>query len=163
VPIDQSAATPDGGLPQELAELVETSGWPGLAGRVIGELMLADPPYLSTTQLCERCGASKGHLSTTLKLLTTSGLVERFGVPGSRLDHYRMAPDAFVRSIQRSIEPLSRLAEQADRALASLPPGSLAASQVTRMRDIYRFLADRVPELITEFETSNTTRRPKDR
>src|SRR5580704_16384657 len=90
VPIDRPETIPDRELPQELAELVETSGWPGLAGRVIGELMLADPPYLSTAQLCERCGASKGHLSTTLKLLTTSGLVERFGVPGSRRDHYRM-------------------------------------------------------------------------
>jgi DNA-binding transcriptional regulator GbsR (MarR family) len=143
-------------FPQELAELFDAGGWPRLAGRVLGELLLADPPYLSTADLCERLAASKGHLSTTMKLLTAYGLVDRFGVPGSRRDHYRLAPDAFVRAIQHSIGPMHRLADLAERALPGLPADSVAAQQIARLRDLYRFLADRFPQLIAEFDSAFT-------
>jgi hypothetical protein len=151
----EPAASPsplvDHDLPQELGELFDASGWPRLAGRLMGELMLADPPYLSTTQLCERLETSKGHLSSTMKLLVLGGLVERFGVSGSRMDHYRVPPDAFVRAVQHSVEPMTRLADLADRAAVRLPPGSIVAEQVTQMRDLYRFLAAKFPALIDEF------------
>lgn len=151
------APSVDGDLPQELGELFDASGWPRLAGRLMGELLLADPPYLSTTELCDRLGTSKGHLSSTMKLLVLGGLVERFGVPGSRMDHYRVPPDAFVRAVQHSVEPMSRLADLADRAAVRLTPGSLVAEQVTQMRDLYRFLAGKFPALIEEFNQQRSS------
>lgn len=135
-----------------VAELFEAHGWPRLVGRVLGELLLADPPYLSTAQLCERLETSKGHLSSAVTMLEAMRMIERFGVSGSRQHHYRLTPDAFVRVMHRAVEPSTALATVADRALSEAPEGSRARIELTRMRDFYRFLARRLPELVAEFE-----------
>ena len=139
-------------FPMGLGELFDAHGWPRMAGRVLGELLLADPPYLSTAELCEQIPTSKGHLSTTMSMLASMGMVERFGVPGSRRDHYRLAEDAFVRAMSNAAEPSNRMAAAAARALAEVPPGSRASQELTRMRDFYAFLAKRFPQLVEEFE-----------
>lgn len=146
------APTAADSFPVGLGELLDAHGFPRMVGRVLGELLLAEPPYLSTAQLCERLPTSKGHLSTTMSLLLSMGMVERFGVPGSRRDHYRLAEDAFVRAMSKSAEPSTRLAAAAARALADVPSGTRACEELTRMRDFYVFLAKRLPQLVEEFE-----------
>ena len=148
----RAAAAAADSFPIGLGELFDAHGWPRMVGRVLGELLLADPPYLSTADLCERLPASKGHLSTTMTMLASTGMVERFGVPGSRRDHYRLSEDAFVRAMTKSAEPSTRLAAAAARALADVPPGTRASEELTRMRDFYAFLAKRLPQLVEEFE-----------
>lgn len=139
-------------FPVSFGELFEAHGWQRLVGRVIGELLLAEPPYLSTVQLCERIGVSKSHLSSAIAVLDSARVLERFGVPGSRQHHYRLRHDAFVRWMDNAAEPTRALAGAADRALADVPAGSRAAEELTRLRDFYRFLARRFPELVREFE-----------
>lgn len=138
-----------------VAELFETHGWPRLVGRVLGELLLAEPPYLSTAQLCERLGTSKSHLSSAITVLEAMRMIERFGVSGSRQRHYRLTTDAFVRMMHHAVEPSTTLADLADRALSEAPEGSRARAELTRMRDFYRFLARRLPELVVEFEAES--------
>jgi DNA-binding transcriptional regulator GbsR (MarR family) len=139
-------------FPMGLAELFDAHGWPRMVGRVIGELLLAEEAYLSTADLCARIPTSKGHLSTTMRMLSSMGMVERFGVPGSRRDHYRLTHDAFLRTAEKAAEPSRRLAAAADRALADVEAGSRASVELTRMRDFYAFLARRFPDLVAEFE-----------
>ena len=139
-------------FPASLGEFLEANGWSRLAGRVLGELMLAEPPYLSTSQLCARIGTSKGHLSSAITLLEAVRLIERFGVSGTRQHHYRLREDALMRTFQDSAEPSRALAEMADRACAEVPEGSRAHEQLIRMRDFYRYFARRLPELVAEFE-----------
>lgn len=139
-------------FPIAIGELFEAHGWQRMVGRVLGELLLAESPYLSTAELCERIPTSKGHLSTTMSTLMSMGMVERFGVPGSRRDHYRLSEDAFLRAMSNAAEPTTRLAAAATRALADVPAGTRASQELTRMRDFYAFLAKRVPQLVEEFE-----------
>lgn len=156
----ESGPAPRASFADSVAELFEAHGWPRLVGRVLGELLLADPPYLSTAQLCERLDTSKGHLSSAITMLEAMRMVERFGVSGTRQHHYRLTPDAFVRAMRHAVEPSVTLANLADRVLAEAPTGSLAHHELTRMRDFYRFLARRLPELVAEFETESATGRP---
>jgi DNA-binding transcriptional regulator GbsR (MarR family) len=139
-------------FPASLGELFEANGFPRLVGRVLGELLLAEPPHLSTAQLCERIGTSKSHLSSAITVLEVARMIDRFGVQGTRQHHYRLREDAFARSIQSSVEPSRALAEMADRACAEVPEGSRAHAQLTRMRDFYLFMTRRYPELLAEFE-----------
>lgn len=150
-----SGASLPSDFPDSIAELFVAHGWPRLAGRVLAELMLAEPPFLSTVQLCDRLGTSKGHLSSAITVLKAMGMIERFGVAGSRRHHYRLTPDAFVRAMHASARPSRTLAELADQALGDVPAGSRAHDELTRMRDFYRFLAHRFPELVAEFETQS--------
>jgi DNA-binding transcriptional regulator GbsR (MarR family) len=139
-------------FPASLGELFEAHGWQRLVGRVIGELMLADPPYLSTAQLCERIGTSKSHLSSAITSLEAMHMIDRFGLPGTRQHHYRLRDNAFLRAFDAAAEPSRALAAAADRAVADVPAGSRAAQELTRLRDLYVFVARRFPELVAEFE-----------
>ena len=139
-------------FPDSLGELFEASGFPRLAGRVLGELLLAEPPYLSTTQLCERIGTSNSHLSSAIAMLEVGRMIDRFGVMGTRQHHYRLREDAFVVASHQVAEPSRALAAAAARACDEVPEGSRAHAQLTRMREFYEFMARRYPELVAEFE-----------
>jgi DNA-binding transcriptional regulator GbsR (MarR family) len=139
-------------FPVSFGELFEAHGWPRLVGRVIGELLLAEPPHLSTAQLCERIGTSKSHLSSAITMLEQMHMLDRFGVQGTRQHHYRLRESAFERAFDAAAEPSRALAAAADRALADVPPGSRAERELTRIRDFYAFLARKFPELVREFE-----------
>jgi len=143
---------PSPAFPDSLGALFEASGWPRLAGRVVGELMLADPPYLSTSELCERIGTSKSHLSSAITYLEALHMLDRFGRPGTRQSHYRLRDNAFLRAFDDMDQRSRALAATADRALADVPPESRAAAELTWMRDLYRYLARRLPEMVREFE-----------
>jgi DNA-binding transcriptional regulator GbsR (MarR family) len=151
--VDKVAASP---FPASLGELLEQYGWSRLAGRVIGELMLADPPYLSTAELCARIGTSASHLSSAITTLESMRMIDRFGRPGTRQHHYRLREGAFLRPYEAAADSSRALAEAADRALADVPSDSRAAEELTVQRDFFRFLEQRLPELVTEFRSSRT-------
>jgi DNA-binding transcriptional regulator GbsR (MarR family) len=139
-------------LPASLGELFQAVGYGRLVGNVLGELLMAEPPYLSTEQLCQRIGTSKGHLSSAIAILEAIRMIDRFGMPGSRQHHYRLREDAFLESMRASAEPNRALAEIITRACADVPEGSRAHEQLTRLGEFYTFLARRMPELVAEFE-----------
>ena len=58
-------------------------GWPPMAGRAAGVLMLSEKP-LTLAELQEALGASKGSASEMTRLLMVNGVVERYKEPGSR-------------------------------------------------------------------------------
>lgn len=142
----------------ELGELADRQGWPRLVGRVMALLLIADPPYLSSADLCARLPASKSHLSSAITLLDSMGMIQRFGMPGTRRDHYRLSPRAFDVAFRRSVEPLMQMADIAERARATVAAGSPAEAQLSRMRDLYTFLAERYPALIDEFDELEANR-----
>ena len=150
--VEEHGQTETREFPASLEQLFAARGWPRLVGRVIGELMLAEPPYLSTAELCERIGTSKGHLSSAISMLEVMEMIDRFGRSGSRQHHYRLREDAFLRAVQAGAEPSRLMADAADRACGEVAEGSRAHDQLVRLRDFYRFLARRFPELVEEFE-----------
>ncbi len=70
-------------LSRTLALFFEEMGFPRMAGRILGWLLICDPPEQSAGQLAGVLQASKGSLSTMTRLLIQMGLVERVGLPGS--------------------------------------------------------------------------------
>ena len=72
------------------AELMEEHGFPRMAGRVIGSLLIHDPPYMSHEDLAELPQASKGSISMSTQLLMRLNYVERFSLPGERRSYYRL-------------------------------------------------------------------------
>ncbi len=73
----------------ELGFCWEDAGGTRMAGRVLGALLLADPPGLSSSRLAELLGASAASISTATRELIRPGLAERLRVPGKREDHFR--------------------------------------------------------------------------
>jgi DNA-binding transcriptional ArsR family regulator len=78
---------------------MESDGYPRIAGRLFGALLLA-PEAESLDHLAERLGVSKASVSLNARLLEDKGLLERVGRPGDRRDFYRVSDDLFRRSME---------------------------------------------------------------
>ncbi|MFD9668213.1 GbsR/MarR family transcriptional regulator [Rhodococcus sp. NPDC059968] len=126
-------------------------GWPPMAGRAAGVLMLSEAP-MTMSQLQDALDASKGSVSETTRLLITTGTVERFKEPGSRQFVYRWRDDAWIGCLQHQLEQtteLLALAESAQIRGSTLP--SEQRARFHAMHEYYSFMVSRLEMLLTEY------------
>lgn len=128
----------------------EDQGMPRMAGRILGRLLMCDPPHQSMNQLVETLGASRGSLSSMTRLLIDRGVIERLSLPGDRHDYFRIRTgsmaDMFREHSQRSIIPL-RLLERGMEAADDRSANGLA-----RLKAARDFLTFMQRELLTLLE-----------
>jgi hypothetical protein len=127
-------------------------GMPPAYGKLLGWLLICDPPSQSSVELADALGLSKGSVSTGMRMLERSGLVRRVAVPGQRGHVYEMAPDAFLRAIDDG-SPYRMMRELLERGLRLL--GDERAPRAARLRetrDFYAFVERELPRLIDDFK-----------
>ena len=98
----------------------EQMGYPRMAGRILGWLLICDPPSQSAGELAEVLAASKGSLSTMTRLLIQVGLIERVGLPGQRRDYFRIKPGAWPQLIRSQMQSMTGLHQMVERGLTML-------------------------------------------
>ncbi|MFC9761584.1 GbsR/MarR family transcriptional regulator [Rhodococcus jostii] len=158
----------DGSDSGEKASLIEdfgvhiggAMGWPPMAGRAAGVLMLSEAP-MTMAQLQDALDASKGSVSETTRLLITTGTVERFKEPGSRQFVYRWRDDAWIGCLQHQLEQtteLLALAESARNRGKNLPPEQRA--RFDEMHAYYSFMVSRLESLLAEYTAGFNAARP---
>src|SRR3972149_1745571 len=99
-----SISDPERSFIEEVGVVVEQTGLPRMAGRLFGWLLISDPPYQSPSELAGVLQASKGSISTSIRLLSQMGLIERHIIPGSRHDNFRLPEDAIKKIIRHGLE-----------------------------------------------------------
>lgn len=100
---------------EEVARYFEDAGWPRMAGRLLGALMVAEPREQTAADLAHRLHASRGSISTMGRMLISIGIVERWTRPGHRREYLRFRDDAWPRVLidkTRWISDLRRLGER---------------------------------------------------
>ena len=136
---------------EQVGVVLGQMGMPPAFGRLLGWLLICDPPSQTSAQLSEALGLSKGSVSTGMRMLERSGLVHRVPMPG-RGHAYEMAADGLV----RATDPATRfgmLRDVMDKGLAVLEdPDSDRARRLRVTRDFYAFVSVRIPELMEEFK-----------
>jgi DNA-binding transcriptional regulator GbsR (MarR family) len=139
---------------EEVGLVFEQTGLPRMAGRLFGWLLIADPPYQSPSELAEVLQASKGSISTTVRLLTQSGFIERYVIPGSRHDYFRLPEDAIKKVIRhgldQEIKMFKSLSERGLEMMKSLPPKRKA--WLNEMKNHYGYLDKNFPTLMEKYE-----------
>jgi DNA-binding transcriptional regulator GbsR (MarR family) len=105
---------------EDMAYLWEKSGGQRMTGRILGWLLIADPPYQSAAQIAEALSASKGSISTGLRSLVDLGLLQRTSVAPRRIDHYRAAPGMWLETARRSTPTIRAMIDLGTRGLAVL-------------------------------------------
>jgi DNA-binding transcriptional regulator GbsR (MarR family) len=139
---------------EEVGVVFEKTGLPRMAGRMFGWLLISDPPYQSPAELAEVLMASKGSISTTARLLTQIGMVERFIIPGERHDHFRLREDTLRKTIQHGLEDeIKMFLELAERGLELMKDEPAVRQQwLEQMRDCYAFLEKEFPAMMERYE-----------
>jgi DNA-binding transcriptional regulator GbsR (MarR family) len=139
---------------EEVGIVFEQTGLPRMAGRLFGWLLIADPPYQSPAELAEVLQASKGSISTTVRLLAQSGFIERYVIPGSRHDYFRLPQDAIKKVIQHGLEQEIKmfrvLAEQGLEMNRELP--AKRKTWLKEMLSRYSFLEKNFPAVMAQYD-----------
>lgn len=141
---------------EEAGVLFEKTGLPRMAGRLFGWLLIADPPYQSPSEIAEVLLASKGSVSTTVRLLIQIGIIERYVIPGVRHDYFRLREDALRRTVHHGLEEeINSFRQLAEHGLELMRhETSLRWKWLEQMRDRYAFLEKEFPPLMERYEKS---------
>jgi len=110
---------------EKVAIAKEAEGLPRIAGRIVGLFLLYPGPF-SFSEIAERVNASRGSVSTNMRLVRDRGIVELISRPGDRQDYYQLANDPYRDSLEQSLvrlESLEKLARETAAALRDKDAG----------------------------------------
>lgn len=128
-------------------------GFPPVAGRVLGYLLICQPAEQSIGDLGQALLASRTAITGAVSLLQGYRVVRRARTAGQRLDHVTVDPQAldptgFAEATYREQAALAR------EALGLLEPGpSERRSMLQEAAAFFDFLAERMPKLLDEWHT----------
>ncbi len=150
----EDSQTKDKQFAEEVGIVFEQTGMPRMSGRILGWLLISDPPHQSTEQITKALMASKGSISTMTRLLIQIGLIERLSLPGVRHDYFRLRSDAWQHMIGRGLtEEIKMVRQLADRGLELLGDKTpVTKNWLEEMRDVYTFLEREFPTLLERWE-----------
>lgn len=140
---------------EEAGVVLSGMGLPPAYGKLLGWLLICDPPGQTSAQLSAALGLSKGSISTGMRMLENSGFVRRVPVPGRRGHAYEVTPDAIVR-IAAEPTKFRTFRELMDRGL-DLKGGRDApgTERLRIMRDFYAYIERELPKLVERFVEEN--------
>jgi hypothetical protein len=126
-------------------------GFPPVAGRLLGYLLICRPPRQTLTELSEALQASRTAITTAVALLERYHAVRRTRSAGQRADHVDLDP--------RTLDPTGFAGEsyRTQAVLAREALGLLAEADtprramITEAAAFYDFLAERMPALLAEW------------
>ena len=127
-------------------------GFPAMTGRVLGWLLVCDPPDQTAAELMNALGASKGSISGATNTLVRARLIDRFSERGERADRFRIRPGAWDSQLldQSDAKMARQLIAQGLEALADAPPQRRA--RLEELDAFYAWWAERMPQLWEEWD-----------
>ncbi|GJM42315.1 MAG: transcriptional regulator [Ardenticatenaceae bacterium] len=133
---------------EEFGLFFEQFGSSRTAGRILGWLLICEPPHQTMNELAETLQVSKSSISTASRMLIQSGLVSKVSFPGERKDFYRISDDAWIKAWSARNNLNMAMRQLAEQGLALLPkdnPNHRARLQT--MHDLFQFLEEELPKL----------------
>jgi DNA-binding transcriptional regulator GbsR (MarR family) len=110
---------------ERMGQIFEADGFPRIAGRLFGLLMLREEPA-SLNDLAATLGVSKASVSTNARLLASHGVIERATVPHDRRDYYQIIPNFFVHMMEERLGRWRAFADAMGEGRRTLPRHSPA-------------------------------------
>ena len=143
----------------EVAVFFAQEGMPLIAGRVIGWLLISDPAEQSAADLAQVLDVSRSSISSSVRLLTPSGLVESVRKRGDRQEYLRISPDGWSRMLASRYAKTAAFRQVVERGLGLL--GDSASSRSERLEhvaELYRFLEEELPAMWRRWEQRDPSR-----
>jgi DNA-binding transcriptional regulator GbsR (MarR family) len=131
-----------------------------MLGRVLGLLLLSDPPERSAAELADELQASRGSMSQATRSLVRLGLVQRISRPGERRDYFRVRPGAWHELMRQEMSSITMFRRMAERGLeiqgAAGPEARLGLEE---MRDFYAYWERELPAVLERWERETERKR----
>lgn len=134
----------------EIGLYFENYGLPRIPGRILGWLLVCEPPHQTAEELAEQLDISRGSVSMAMKMLAANKAVVRHAVPGSRRTHWKLRPGFWLDEAAEKAKQAREWIKQTDRGLdllADAPPES--RRRLEEAKDMYTFLAEQYERIET--------------
>lgn len=134
----------------EIGLYFEGYGLPRIPGRILGWLLVCEPPHQSAEQIAESLDISRGSVSMAMKMLAANKAVVRHTVPGSRRTHWRLRPGFWLDEAAEKARQAREWIKQTERGLellADAPPES--RQRLEEANEMYTFLAEQYERIET--------------
>ncbi|MGW4958262.1 GbsR/MarR family transcriptional regulator [Nonomuraea sp. NPDC004186] len=135
---------------ERVAMYLARDGVPPIAGRVLGWLMVCDPPEQSAGQISAAISASRASLTSNLRLLTSMGFLTWRTRPGERTVYYRMADDAWMVVARQQIAGITSFLDITRDGLDLVGPSDERATRIRQAHTTFEWMAkvfDNAPPL----------------
>jgi DNA-binding transcriptional regulator GbsR (MarR family) len=144
---------------EHLGVLLSADGYPRVAGRLFGLMLLAPEPR-SLDALATQLGVSKASISINVRILEEKGVVQRIGRHGDRRDYYQISDDILARSLEQRITRLRRFKEAVSNARQELPLDTKAVKDRLRnLESAYGHLLDLMTDALEGWRKQAEARR----
>ncbi len=116
------------------------AGYPRMAGRIIGILMITSDNEVSTDELARLLGASRGSLSTMTRMLVDQRIIERVGKPGERRDYFRICAGAWTEFLRTRLQDVTSFHHMVENGLDIVSNKDNAPySRLQQLHEFYEF------------------------
>jgi DNA-binding transcriptional regulator GbsR (MarR family) len=137
---------------EEMGQFLGSLGMTPMAGRMWGYLLICDPPEQTAAQISEALHASRGAISGTARLLSTSGLVRRSTRPGDRREYFSAPAEALDSMLASAGAIYRQMREIAERGLAATANRTVESrARLQEFHDVMTFVEQEVPRVVGEF------------
>jgi len=137
----------------------EQMGLPRMAGRMLGALLISDPPAQSINDLAEKLQASKSSISIMARLLVDRGLIERVASPVPRRDYYRFKPGGWSNYLREWMGLMSELHAITERGFVLMegkPPET--KERLEEAHALFSTLEEQFPAILEGLEQERLKR-----
>lgn len=144
---------------EDIGLFFERLGMPRMAGRILGVLLISDPPAQSITEICERLNASKSSISIMARLLLEVGLIEKVPSPIPRRDYFKFKTGGWILYMQQWFALMSGLHKITERGLALMEekPDEIK-ERLLEAHDLFSYLEEHFPALLQKLQSGRILR-----
>lgn len=137
---------------EDFGEAMESMGLGRAVGKVMGWLLVSNPPEQSAEELARALNASAGGISTSVRVLTQLRFVERVGKSGDRRWYYRITPHAWAQMMASQEKDMTTLRKFAERGLETLAGSDQhVTARLEEMKGFFAFMEREMPELTRRY------------
>ena len=148
--------TPEERFVETLGLIFQSEGMPPIAGRILGQLVLAEEA-LSLTEIAGALRVSKASVSTNVRLLEMHSIAVREPRPGSRQDHWRAETRLHAGMLLSLAEKFNRNADRIDAIVRTFDDTrSRPRAKVAEFSEFYRSSADFLSSWVETLDTGTT-------
>jgi len=138
---------------EDISLYLEQMGLPRMAGRILGVLLIVNPPEQSITDLVQLLQASKSAVSTNTRLLSEMGLIERVPSPLPRQIAFRFKPGGWLTFVRMQLKLMASLHQVAEQGLEVLKDETPELRErLQEAHDMFSRIEEELPALLEHIE-----------
>jgi DNA-binding transcriptional regulator GbsR (MarR family) len=144
---------------EDIGLFFEQMGMPRMAGRILGVLLISEPPAQSITEITQKLKASKGSISLMTRLLVENGLIERVASPLPRQSYFRFKPGGWILYMRQWLGLMAELHQITERGIKLIegkPPE--LSERLLEAHDLFSLMEERFPDLLKTLEQERSER-----